>query len=162
MSTDPSRSSPARIILAEDDRTTARLIEIALQRTGFPHHLDVVQNGDQVITALEKTGADLLILDLHMPAMNGFEVLEHVRHAEPLRRIPVVMFSSSSLPADVNQAYDLHVNAYVIKPCNLPDMCRTMEAILRFWVGTAIVPAVWDFSSRSRPSHSSIPCKTEE
>jgi CheY-like chemotaxis protein len=149
---DPSCSTRARIVLAEDDRTTARLIEIALQRSGYPHQLDIAHDGAEAISAIERTAADLLILDLHMPAKNGFEVLEHLKKRDDLRRTPVVMFSSSALPADVDRAYRLHVNAYVIKPANLPDMCRTMDALLQFWLGTVTLGL----------AHSWKPCSTEE
>lgn len=146
MLTNYRRTRPARIVLAEDDRTIARLIEIALQRTGVPHELQIVYDGDAAIAALEKTSSiwndspDLLLLDLHMPGKNGFEVLECVKWRDQLRRIPVVMFSNSDLAADVNRAYDLHANAYVIKHPNLPDLCRSLDAILDFWLKTAMTP----------------------
>jgi two-component system, chemotaxis family, response regulator Rcp1 len=140
MVTDYRCPRPARIVLAEDNRTIARLIEVALQRTGVPHELNIVHDGDQAIAALEKKSSclddipDLFLLDLHMPGKNGFEVLEYIKQQEQLRRIPVVMFSSSSLPADVNRAYDLHANAYVRKNPNLPELSRTLDSVLRFWL----------------------------
>ena len=132
------RTRPARIVLAEDDRTTARLIEVALERTRISHELHLVHDGDQTIAALEQAATDLLILDLYMPGKNGFDVLEHVKRTEHLRRIPVVMFSSSESPADVNRAYDLRANAYVFKSANLPDLCRSLDSVLQFWLLTAV------------------------
>src|SRR5579872_3429498 len=92
------RSRPARIVLAEDDRAIARLIQIAMKKTGIPHDLETVHDGDQAIAAVEKDLArlspfgydtpDLLLLDLHMPGKNGFEVLEYVKRHVLLRRIP--------------------------------------------------------------------------
>jgi CheY-like chemotaxis protein len=163
MITYPSRSS-ARIILAEDDRPTAKLIQVGLQRTGFPHHLNIVHDGDQAIAALEQTVADLLLLDLHMPGKNGFEVLEYVKQREHLRRIPGVMFSSSGLAEDVNRAYDLHANAYVLKRAGLPELCRTLDSILRFWLQTAMTPFEIGSDIRNRPSHSHSwkPCRIED
>jgi len=142
MITDYWRDRPARILLAEDDRTTARLIKIALQRTGVSHDLQTVYDGDSAIAALEpgSAGADLLLLDVHMPGKNGFEVLEHVKRQEHLRRMPVVMFSSSETPEDVSRAYDLHANAYVLKRPDFADMCRSVEAICQFWLRTAMIP----------------------
>ena len=139
-------SRSTRIVLAEDDRTIARLIEVALQRTGVPHELTVVHDGDEAIAALEqshsawKDGTDLLLLDLHMPRKNGFEVLQHLKASEHLRRIPVVMFSSSERPEDVNKAYDLHVNAYVFKEPHFADLARSVDTILQFWLRTAMSP----------------------
>lgn len=142
MITDHSRKRPARILLAEDDLTTARLIEIALNRTGISHQLHVVHDGDSAIAALEPPfpGVDLLLLDVHMPGKNGFEVLAHVKGQEHLRRTPVVMFSSSETPDDVSRAYDLHANAYVLKRPDFHDLCRSLDAILQFWLRTAMIP----------------------
>jgi two-component system response regulator len=137
------RNRPARIVLAEDDRASARLIEIALERTAISHELQVVHDGDQAIAALEQSPefTDLLLLDLYMPGKTGFDVLEYVKGHEYLRRIPVVMFSSSELPADIARAYDLHVNAYVVKSANLQDLCRSVDNILQFWLQTAMKSA---------------------
>lgn len=130
------------VVLAEDDPTTARLIEVALQRAGVLHDLRIVGDGDAAIAALERPPAltDLLLLDLYMPGKNGFEVLAHVKGKEHLRRIPVVVFSSSETPEDVNRAYDLHANAYVFKNPSFHDMCRAVDATLQFWLRTAIIP----------------------
>ena len=138
MSNNHRRTRPARIVLAEDDRTTARLIEVALERTRISHELHLVHDGDQAIAALEQAATDLLILDLYMPGKNGFDVLEHVKGTEHLLRVPVVMFSSSESPADVKRAYDLHANAYVFKSANLPDLCRALDSVLHFWLITAV------------------------
>jgi CheY-like chemotaxis protein len=142
MTTNSRRNRPARILLAEDDRTTASLIKIALQRTGVSHNLDMVHDGDSAIAALEHpdAAADLLLLDLHMPGRNGFDVLEHVKRQEHLRRIPVVMLSSSQMPQDVSRAYDLHANAYVLKQPDFSELCRSMDGVVQFWLRTAMIP----------------------
>jgi CheY-like chemotaxis protein len=134
-------TKPARIVLAEDDKTIARLIEIALKRTGIPHDLEVAHDGHQAIRALSRSAPDLCLLDLYMPGKDGFEVLEHIRRQEALRRIPVVMFSASPTPSDVNRAYDLHVNAYVIKQTDFAEMCRTLDSVVHFWLRTATPPS---------------------
>lgn len=150
MFTNYKRNRPARVVLAEDDRAIARLIEIALKRTGIPHDLETVHDGHQAIEAVEKDIAklspfgfetpDLLLLDLHMPGKDGFQVLEYLKRHVLLRRIPVVMFSNSDRACDVAKAYDLHVNAYVRKNTEFAEMCRTLDTILRFWLLTAISP----------------------
>jgi CheY-like chemotaxis protein len=142
MITPTSRKRQPRVLLAEDDRTTASLMKIALQRSSVSHDLQMVHDGDSVIAALERSspGADLLLLDLHMPQKNGFEVLQHVKKQEHLRRIPVVMFSSSEASDDINRAYDLHANAYVLKRPDFADLSRSLDAILHFWLRTATLP----------------------
>jgi CheY-like chemotaxis protein len=131
---------PASIVLAEDNPGAARLVEIALRTTGLAHELRIAYDGDQAIKALEQS-TDLLLLDLHMPGTNGFEVLQHIKQDTKLRRIPVVMFTSSNYADDVNKAYDLYANAYVRKPASLPELCVTLDAILHFWLRTATMPA---------------------
>jgi two-component system, chemotaxis family, response regulator Rcp1 len=102
----------------------------------------MVHDGDSAIAALERSspGADLLLLDLHVSGKNGFEVLDHVKRQEHLRRIPVVMFSASANSDDINRAYDLHVNAYVVKRPEFADLCHSLDGILHFWLRTATVP----------------------
>jgi CheY-like chemotaxis protein len=141
MFTNRTRSGPALIILAEDDLSTARLMEIGLKRSGVPHDLKVVHDGQEAIAALETETPDLLLVDIHMPGKNGFDVLEHVKGREHLRRMPVVMFSSSGLDADVDRAYDLHANAYVMKRTDFAELCRTLDSILQFWLRTATPPS---------------------
>jgi DNA-binding response OmpR family regulator len=136
-----TRSGPARIVLAEDDPSTARLMEIGLKRSGVPHDLKVVHDGQQAIDALETEPSDLLLLDVHMPGKNGFEVLEHVKRQDHLRRMPVVMFSSSGSVEDVNRAYDLRANAYVLKHTDFAELCRMLDSILQFWLRTATPPS---------------------
>ena len=133
------RTGPARIVLAEDDRAIARLIEIALKRTKIPHELEIVYDGHQTIAAVQ-TPADLLLLDLYMPGKDGFEVLEYLKQHTHLRRMPVVMFSNSDLPAHVTKAYDLSVNAFVRKNTDFGEMCHTVDMILRFWLQIAVTP----------------------
>ena len=134
-------SRRARILLAEDDRAMAVLIEIALQQSGFSYRLEIATDGNEAIAALEKASPedrpDLFLLDLYMPGKDGFEVLEHIKWRENLRRIPVIMFSSSQCPTHVKRAYDLHANAYVLKEGDLPELAAKLESILSFWLITA-------------------------
>jgi len=131
-------TNPVRIILAEDDRTAARLIAIALKRTGIPHHLEVVTDGHQAIAVLSNGVPDLLLLDPFMPGKNGFEVLEYIKGRQRLRQLPVVMLSSSEASADIEKAYDLHVNAYVRKHTDFADLCSTLDSVVHFWLRTAL------------------------
>lgn len=116
----------------------ACLIEIALKRTGVPLSIETVHDGCQAIAVVENRPPDLLLLDLHMPGRNGFEVLEHLKQHAELRRVPVVMFSSSDAAADVTKAHDLHVNAYVRKNMEFAELCRIMDKIVHFWLQTAV------------------------
>ena len=140
MITNPRRAGRANILLVEDDRPLARLTEVALKRTAIPHDLRIVHDGHQAIAALAETTPDLCLLDLYMPGTDGFHVLEHVRSDERLRRLPVVMLSYSGAPEDVNRAYDLHVNAYVVKQTDFSDLCSTVDSIVNFWLQVVTPP----------------------
>jgi CheY-like chemotaxis protein len=137
-------TEPPRVLLAEDDRAVARLIEIAMKRTGIPHDLEIVHDGHQTVAALEGDFMNcpprLLVLDLFMPGKDGFEVLEYIKQHPHFRRIPVIVFSNSNLPANMIRAYDLQANAYVVKSTDFADLCRAMDAILRFWLQIAASP----------------------
>jgi CheY-like chemotaxis protein len=140
MDTNYKRTRLPRILLAEDDRAFARLAEIALKRTGIAHDLDTVHDGHHAIDAMEKgpVDPDLLLLDLYMPGKNGFDVLEYVKTHARLRRMPVVIFSSSEMDADVKRAYDLHVNAFIRKSTDFGELCHTMGTVLHFWLQTVV------------------------
>jgi len=100
--------------------------------------LEIAFDGAPAIAAVEARAPDLLLLDLNMPGKNGFEVLRHLKSHAELRRIPVVMLSNSEAAADIKQAYDLHVNAYVRKDTDFAEMCRMMDKIVQFWLETAV------------------------
>jgi CheY-like chemotaxis protein len=124
-------------------------MEIALKRTSIPHDLEIVHDGHQAIESLLNNPPDLCLLDLYMPGRDGFDVLEYIRRQERLRRIPVVMFSSTAAAADVNRAYDLHVNAYVLKQTDFFDLCSSLDSVLQFWLRTATPPVASDARSPS-------------
>jgi len=84
---------------------------------------------------------DLILLDLHMPRMNGQEVLAEVKEDPDLRRIPVVMMTASSQEKDILAAYNLHVNCYVTKPVDLEQFLGAVKSIEHFWINIVKLPA---------------------
>ena len=92
------------------------LVGLAFRRAGVQTKLDVACDGDQAITALQDgsaSGIACVLLDLKLPGKSGLEVLEWIRQQPRLKRLPVVLFTSSSQPSDVNRAYDLGANSYL-------------------------------------------------
>lgn len=132
------------VLLAEDDPADVLLIQRAARRTGFGFRLERVEGGQQAIDYLSGTHpyADRerfplpshLILDVKMPGKTGLEVLAWLRAHPRLNRSPVVMFSSSREPSDVRAAYDLGVDAYLVKPLDLDRLDVVLRA-LSSWVG---------------------------
>src|SRR5947208_11973317 len=114
------------ILVAEDDADDAFFLQRAFKKLGIPTSLKFVHDGQEAIDYLHGDAQfadrlryplpDLLLLDLKMPRLTGFEVLGWVRKQHNLRRLPVVIFSSSGELTDINRAYDLGANSYLIKP----------------------------------------------
>jgi len=132
------------ILLAEDDVNDALLVERALLRADIHNPVMVVRDGQEAIDYLEGKGpfADrknfplptVALLDIKMPKKNGLEVLEWVRHAGGgLKLLPVIIMSSSSIQADIDRAYQLGVNAYLVKPTAFDELVETLKTTTDFW-----------------------------
>ena len=132
------------ILLAEDDVNDALLVERALFRADIRNPVMVVRDGQEAINYLEGKGpfADrknfplptLALLDIKMPKKNGLEVLEWVRHSGGgLKLLPVIIMSSSSIQEDIDRAYQLGVNAYLVKPTAFDELVETLKTTTDFW-----------------------------
>lgn len=142
-----TRFSALRILLVEDDLADVALIENAVAAGGLPTELHQVDDGEEAMAFLNRTGAhtnaprpDLVILDLNMPRMNGREVLSAVKSDDHLKAIPIVVFTTSGIDADVLASYSAHANAYVTKPLDLPTFERVVSDIHRFYSNIASLP----------------------
>ena len=136
-----------RILIVEDNPGDVRLIQEAFQETGRAHEAVVARDGVEAVNYLFRRGEfggaprpDLILLDLNLPKKGGREVLEDIKTDGDLMHIPVVVFSSSSAPADVTGAYKLHANCYVTKPADLDELFKVISWIEKFWIGTATLP----------------------
>lgn len=131
------------ILLAEDDPNDVLLIQRAFQKAGMRHVLKVVRDGEEAINYLSGEGdfADrerfpkpfLLLLDLKMPGADGFEVLRWVRAEPETKRLLVVVLTSSNLQADVDRAYDLGANSYLVKPVSFDEMVNMIQRFEAYW-----------------------------
>ena len=131
------------ILLAEDDPNDILLIQRAFQKAGFQNSLKVVRDGEQAIDYLR--GADpysdrnnfplpfLLLLDLKMPGTDGFEVLQWVRSERDLKRLLVIVLTSSNLQSDVDRAYELGANSYLVKPVEFQEMVNMIQRFEAYW-----------------------------
>lgn len=133
------KKSP-RILLVEDNPSDARLVELATKRSPRGTQVDLAGNGESALRRLadpEKPPPDLILLDLNMPVMNGFEFLKRVKTDESTRNIPVIVLTTSNAPGDVKSAYDLHANAYLVKDLEFEEFVETMASLENFWFGQA-------------------------
>ncbi len=112
------------------------------------NHMVVVQDGEEAVEYLHHTGAytqsahpDLILLDLNLPKKTGFEVLEEIKNDPKLRRIPVVVLTTSQAEQDIMQSYDLNANAYVSKPVNLEQFILVVKSIEDFWLEIVKLPS---------------------
>ena len=130
------------ILLAEDSPADAEMAIDALRETKLLNPIVHVQDGVEALDYLLSRGkyadrADgdpaVLLLDIKMPRMDGLEVLQQMRQDERLRRIPVVMLTSSREESDLARSWDLGVNAYVVKPVDINQFFTAVQTLGRFW-----------------------------
>ena len=135
------------ILLVEDSAADVRLTREALRDTKLINRLTVASDGVQALAMLRKQGEyanlprpDLILLDLNLPKKNGRAVLEEIKQEPDLKRIPVVVVTSSTAEEDVVRSYDLHANCYITKPLELGNFVDVVKAIEDFWVGIVKLP----------------------
>jgi len=136
-------SAVPRILLVEDNPGDAQLVRIALAEKLPQARLTVVGDGESALSRLHEGGPpDLMLLDLNIPRLSGHEVLAAVREdADPaLRRLPVVVLSSSQEQADVARSYELGASSHVAKPDDVDDLFDLVEALTRYWFGAVKLP----------------------
>ena len=137
------------ILVAEDDPDDRLLIEEAAEASGLKSPLHFACNGEEVMTLLAElgrwdgnggVGPALMLLDLNMPRMDGYEVLSAVRSAPELRTLPVIVLTTSRNPEDIRRCYDLGATAYVTKPSSFDGLVELFGSLTGFWFGVAEVP----------------------
>lgn len=135
------------ILLVEDSRADARLTREALQSGKVINRLVVASDGVEALAILRRQGRyadatrpDLILLDLNLPRKNGREVLAEIKSDPDLKRIPVVVVTSSAAEEDVIRSYDLHANCFVTKPIDLENFVKVVKAIQGFWMGIVKLP----------------------
>ena len=136
-------TNPVSILIADDDTQDTMLVRMAAQRAALGIRLESVSDGEQAIDYL--LGRDvyanrqshpfpsMMLLDLKMPRLSGFDVLDFVRRQPELRRLPVVIFSSSDDPKDIKRAYEAGANSYLCKPHSSDDLSALLKALGEYW-----------------------------
>jgi len=132
------------ILLIEDDGNDILLIKRAFKKAKTINPLEVVTDGEEAINYLKGEGKYtdriqyplpiIILLDLKLPLKSGFEVLEWLKKQEGLKRIPVVILTSSSESKDINRAYDLGANTYLTKPVYFADLIEILKTIDIYWL----------------------------
>ena len=132
---------PIEILLVEDSPHDARLTIEALHDGKLPHNVRHVEEGEEAMAILRREGKeaasprpDLILLDLNLPGMDGREVLQEIKEDLNLKRIPVVVLTTSRAERDILQAYNLHANCYVTKPTDIEQFIGAIKKIEDFWL----------------------------
>ncbi len=136
------------ILLVEDSEGDVRLIREALKEGKLLNNLFVAKNGVEAMDFLNKKGEymdsprpDLVILDLNLPKKNGREVLAEIKANDDLKRIPVVILTTSNAEIDIVSTYNLHANCYIVKPLDMFQFMNVVKQIEHFWFGIVEFPA---------------------
>jgi chemotaxis family two-component system response regulator Rcp1 len=138
---------PIEILLVEDNPGDVRLTIEALKEGKMRNNLAVAKDGVEALAYLRRQGShasanrpDLILLDLNLPRKDGREVLAEIKEDPVLRRIPVVVLTTSKAEEDILRTYDLHANCYITKPVDLDQFISVVRSIDDFWLSVVRLP----------------------
>lgn len=138
---------PIEILLVEDNPGDVRLTQEILKEGKVNNNLSVASDGIEALAFLYRQGnyqsaprPDLILLDLNLPRKDGREVLTDIKQDESLRRIPVVILTTSQAEEDILKTYELHGNCYITKPVDLEQFIRVVKSIEDFWLTIVKLP----------------------
>ncbi|WP_432835582.1 response regulator [Dactylosporangium sp. CA-092794] len=146
--TAPAEASlPIEVLLVEDDPGDVLMTQEAFEEHKVRNKLNVVQDGEEALAYLRREGRfaeatrpDLILLDLNLPRVDGREVLQVIKEDQDLRRIPVVVLTTSQADEDILRSYSLHANAYVTKPVDFDSFIAVVRQIDEFFVSVVKLP----------------------
>ncbi|NVO16119.1 MAG: response regulator [Rhodoplanes sp.] len=140
------------ILVAEDHNHDKFILTEVFSRAGIRADLRFVNDGEQMLDYLYRRGPfaapgaaimpTLVLLDLNMPRLDGRKVIRILRADETLRHLPVIALSTSESPKHITEAYAIGINAYLVKPANIPDYVAKVSSLWDFWMRTASLPTV--------------------
>lgn len=141
------------ILLVEDEENDATLVKMAFKRNNIPNPIQWARDGLEAIAYLNGEGAyadrgrypfpEVLILDLKMPRMSGFELLSWVREHPEYRVIPTIIMTSSRHDLDIEKAYNLGANTYMIKPSSFEELAKLVKLAHDYWAASAKPKTKW-------------------
>jgi CheY-like chemotaxis protein len=147
MTTPMEPSMPIEVLLVEDDPGDVLMTQEAFEEHKVRNKLNVVSDGEEALSYLRRDGGyadatrpDLILLDLNLPRIDGREVLQVIKNDEDLRRIPVVVLTTSQADEDILRSYSLHANAYVTKPVDFERFISVVRQIDDFFVSVVKLP----------------------
>src|SRR5437867_9768764 len=142
-------SRPTVILMADDDADDRLLAQDALAESKIPSELHFVENGEELMDYLHRRGKfsaasaprpELILLDLNMPKKDGREALREIKNHRELRRIPVVILTTSQADTDIAQIYDLGANSFITKPVTFESLVKVMKVLGDYWCDIVELP----------------------
>lgn len=143
-------SKPVVILMAEDDADDRLLAQDALSESGLEHDLRFVENGEELMDYLGRRGKyaeseqaprpGLILLDLNMPRKDGREALQEIKASADLRRIPLLVLTTSRADTDINRIYELGANSFITKPVTFDELVKVMTLIGQYWFQVVELP----------------------
>ena len=143
------KTTPMIILIADDDADDRMFLEQAMRQNGYDHAIRFVEDGEELMEYLHQHGRydavsapwpNMLILDLNMPRKNGFQALSEIKDDPKLRRLPVIVMTTSSADEDVVKTYTLGVNSFVTKPFNFNRLVEMVGTLKTYWMDTVKLP----------------------
>lgn len=136
------------ILLVEDNEGDVGLVEEVFQEAKIMNNLNVAEDGEEAMLFLCKEGKfsnvpspDIILLDLNLPGKDGREVLKEIKEDDELRRIPVVILTTSKAEEDILKSYNLHANSYITKPVDFDQFIKVIKSIENFWLDIVKLPS---------------------
>jgi len=145
--TDPKLDPVYPFLLVEDSPDDIMITKRAFAKGRIKNKLYVAQNGEEAIDFFKKRGKfkdaptpALVLLDLKMPKINGFEVLKEIKSDEELKSIPIIVLTSSEREKDIEEAYKIGCNSYIVKPVSFENFIKTVIEIKEYWLTISRIP----------------------
>ncbi|MEQ9481794.1 response regulator [Coleofasciculus sp. F4-SAH-05] len=142
------RLRPIEILLIEDSPSDANLIQISFKQAKIPNTLRWVEDGETALEYLLHQGdytnsprPDLIVLDLNLPGMDGQEVLTSIKSDPTLKRIPVIVLTTSEDEGDILKSYELNANCYITKPIDIQQFMGMVQLLKEFWLAAVQLPS---------------------
>ena len=141
-------SEPISILMAEDDIEDQMLIREALVESDISHNLIIVNDGEELVDYLNQRGEysnaclpSIVLLDLNMPRKNGHEALEEIKANPSLRRIPIIVLTTSDSEEDIKSTYDMGISSYICKPVTFKKLVDLVNTLGHYWFELVELPS---------------------
>ncbi len=138
---------PIKLLLVEDNEGDILLIQEALIEAKIMNRMEIARDGAAAITLLEDLAKnnknalpDVILLDINLPKKNGHEVLASIKENSSLKKIPIIVLTTSNSEQDIFKAYDLHANCYIVKPLEVNNFLQVISNIESFWLTVVKLP----------------------